>query len=394
MTVERVRVGDVLALQRREVAVEPDEFYTLIGVYSFGKGIFHRDPKRGSELGDYRFFSVVPGDLVLSNIQAWEGAIAYATESDRGAIGTHRFLSYVPRDGRIDTNWARWFFLSEPGMDLIRMAAPGTTIRNRTLAIERFEALEIPLPPIDEQRRVASRIDAVAAQSEELQRVSAGRVARASAYVQSWLDSRLRAVGASAVLSDVADVHRGRGPRYEPGSGFIAVNQACVRWGGVDLGRAREVEQAWWEGTPPTAAVEMGDVLVNSTGEGTIGRAAVADAGCVGTPIDSHVMIVRSRSDGPLLPEFLEAYLRSAGGQAQVEAAKGANTTKQTELGKAKLERFVVPLPSRNEQRVFIASYLEMLDAVGALQAEFARSDAVLKAIRPSALNDAFADLS
>ena len=46
------------------------------------------------------------------------------------------------------------------------------------------------------------------------------------------------------------------------------------------------------------------------------------------------------------------------------------------------------------EQRVFIASYLEMLDAVGALQAEFARSDAVLKAIRPSALNDAFADLS
>jgi restriction endonuclease S subunit len=138
----------------------------------------------------------------------------------------------------------------------------------------------------------------------------------------------------------------------------------------------------------------MGDVLVNSTGEGTIGRAAVADAGCVGTPIDSHVMIVRSRSDGPLLPEFLEAYLRSAGGQAQVEAAKGANTTKQTELGKAKLERFVVPLPSRNEQRVFIASYLEMLDAVGALQAEFARSDAVLKAIRPSALNDAFADLS
>lgn len=59
------------SLQRREVAVEPDEFYTLIGVYSFGKGIFH-DPKPGSELGDYRFLSVVPGDLVLSNIQAWE----------------------------------------------------------------------------------------------------------------------------------------------------------------------------------------------------------------------------------------------------------------------------------------------------------------------------------
>lgn len=162
MTAERVRVGDVLALQRRDVLIQPEELYTLVGVYSFGKGIFHREPRSGSDVGDYRFFSVVPGDLVLSNIQAWEGAIGYATEQDRGAIGTHRFLSYVARDGRIDTNWARWFFLSEPGMDLIRMAAPGTTIRNRTLAIERFEALAIPLPPIDEQRRVARQLDAAA----------------------------------------------------------------------------------------------------------------------------------------------------------------------------------------------------------------------------------------
>ena len=62
MMVDRVRVGDVLALQRRQVDLELEELYTLVGVYSFGKGIFHRDPKPGSEFGDYRFFSVVPGD--------------------------------------------------------------------------------------------------------------------------------------------------------------------------------------------------------------------------------------------------------------------------------------------------------------------------------------------
>ena len=39
------------------------------------------NPKPGSELGDYRFFEIEPGDLVLSNIQAWEGAIALATDS-------------------------------------------------------------------------------------------------------------------------------------------------------------------------------------------------------------------------------------------------------------------------------------------------------------------------
>lgn len=161
MTVERVRVGDVLLLTRREVAINPVDQYRLIGVYSFGRGIFHREPKRGSELGDYRFFTVEPGDLVLSNIQAWEGAIGFATEVDIGTVGTHRFLTYVPINGRIHTDWARWYFLSEPGMELIRQAAPGTTMRNRTLAIDRFEALEIPLPAIDEQRRVADLLDRI-----------------------------------------------------------------------------------------------------------------------------------------------------------------------------------------------------------------------------------------
>lgn len=161
MTVELVRVGDVLALQRREVTIDPIRDYRLIGIYSFGKGIFHRDPKVGSELGNYRFFAVRPGDLVLSNIQAWEGAIAHATKVDAGIVGTHRFLTYVPIEGRIDTNWARWFLLSDPGMALISRAAPGSTMRNRTLSIDRFEALEIPLPHIDEQLAAVAYLESI-----------------------------------------------------------------------------------------------------------------------------------------------------------------------------------------------------------------------------------------
>src|SRR5262249_31657559 len=69
-------------------------------------------------------------------------------------IGSHRFMTFVPRDGRVDPSWAAWFFLSEPGLELIRRASPGSAGRNKTLAIKRFEDLEIPLPPIGEQKRV------------------------------------------------------------------------------------------------------------------------------------------------------------------------------------------------------------------------------------------------
>jgi hypothetical protein len=191
LTTERVRVGDVLALHRREVLIEPELEYRLVGVYSFGKGIFHHEPRFGADLGNYRFFAVEAGDLVLSNIGAWEGGIARATESDAGIIGNHRLLTYVPIAGRIDTSWARWFFLSEPGMTLIRRAAPGTTMRNRTLAIERFEGLEIPLPPIEEQRRVADRLDRM---TTALERLEAHRSRLIAALLPSVLNQEFAGV--------------------------------------------------------------------------------------------------------------------------------------------------------------------------------------------------------
>lgn len=161
-TLERVRVDDVLELQRRAVVVDPMLEYAEIGVRSFGKGIFHKEPVRGADLGQKRMFRVEPGDLVISNVFAWEGAIAQAADNDAGRIGSHRFMTFTAKDhDRIDTGWASWFFLSEVGLELIRMASPGSAGRNRTLAIDRFEALEIPLPAIEEQRRVAQHLDRV-----------------------------------------------------------------------------------------------------------------------------------------------------------------------------------------------------------------------------------------
>jgi type I restriction enzyme, S subunit len=162
MVVRVVRVGDVLSLERRSIVVEPDREYKEIGIRSFGRGIFHKEPVSGLELGNKRVFEVEPGDLVISNVFAWEGAIAVASENEAGRIGSHRFMTWVPIDDQIDTTWASWFFRSNPGLELVGRASPGSAGRNRTLAIERFEALDIPLPPIGVQRRQTAYLDTVA----------------------------------------------------------------------------------------------------------------------------------------------------------------------------------------------------------------------------------------
>jgi type I restriction enzyme, S subunit len=164
-SVDPVRVGDVLRLERRRVDVEPSAVYEEIGVRSFGRGIFHKEPVEGITLGTKRVFRVEPGDLVISNVFAWEGAIAVAGEAEAGKIGSHRFMTFVPADGRIRTSWAMWFFRSEPGLTLIRKASPGSAGRNKTLAIKRFEDLLIPLPPTDVQVRQAAFLDDLSARA-------------------------------------------------------------------------------------------------------------------------------------------------------------------------------------------------------------------------------------
>jgi len=159
MTVDQVRVGDVLRLRRISVELDPVKVYEEIGLRSFGKGVFHKEPVSGASLGSKRVFEIHSGDLLLSNVFAWEGAIAVAGPSEGGKIGSHRYMTYVPSDGRIDTGWARYFFLSDHGLELIRRASPGSAGRNRTLGIQAFEAIEIPLPPIEDQRDMIADLD-------------------------------------------------------------------------------------------------------------------------------------------------------------------------------------------------------------------------------------------
>lgn len=161
MLYRHVRVGDIATLERRPVHVHLDRHYTEIGIRSFGRGIFHKEPLSGADIGAKRVFSVKAGELILNNVFAWEGAIAVADINQEGLIGSHRFMTYAIDPDQADLYYLLYFFLSKPGLELIRRASPGSAGRNRTLGIKAFEALEIPLPSIEVQRDRARRVDAV-----------------------------------------------------------------------------------------------------------------------------------------------------------------------------------------------------------------------------------------
>lgn len=161
MTVRRVRLGDVVHLVRRPVAVSASREYREIGVRSFGRGIFHKPTVTGAEIGAKRVFEIAPGDLVVSNVFAWEGAVAVAATSEEGRIGSHRFMTWVPSSGEVDVRYLLHYLSSDLGVAQLRKASPGSAGRNKTLSIKAFEDLRVPLPRFSTQQAVACRLDRV-----------------------------------------------------------------------------------------------------------------------------------------------------------------------------------------------------------------------------------------
>lgn len=172
MMVEWMRIADVLELQRRGVDVDPKREYQEIGVRSFGRGLFIKDPLTGVELGDKRVFEIRRGDLVVSNVFAWEGAVGLATDKHDGLIGSHRFMTWMPSGGAASARYLQSYFHSKRGVEQLSSASPGSAGRNRTLSINAFQRLLVPIPPRAEQDRITGYLDSL-----ELQASNAARVA-------------------------------------------------------------------------------------------------------------------------------------------------------------------------------------------------------------------------
>lgn len=107
----------------------------------------HKPAIQGSELGGKRIYRIEAGDLMFSNVFAWEGAVAVAQTEDQGRYGSHRFMSRVPQPGIITAKFLYFHFMTELGRQQLRDASPGIAGRNRTLGLNALDALKVPVPP-------------------------------------------------------------------------------------------------------------------------------------------------------------------------------------------------------------------------------------------------------
>lgn len=145
-------MAQVAPLVRREQPIDLDGSYPELGIRSFGKGTFHKPPLSGSDVGTKRLYRIEQGDLLFSNVFAWEGAIAIAQSTDSGRFGSHRFITCRAVPGLVTAEFLRYYFLTDEGMLKIGEASPGGAGRNRTLGLEKLMAIEVPVPHVFAQQ--------------------------------------------------------------------------------------------------------------------------------------------------------------------------------------------------------------------------------------------------
>ncbi|HST54467.1 MAG TPA: hypothetical protein VLJ42_01055 [Solirubrobacteraceae bacterium] len=233
--------------------------------------------------------------------------------------------------------------------------------------------LWLMLPPVHEQRRIAAVLGALDDKIEHIERVGADQLALLS------LEARRLARDHSAGREPLADlallIRRGISPRYTD-EGCLVLNQKCIRDGRISFGPARRHDHAAKPVEGRTLA--LGDVLVNSTGVGTLGRTAVVRRLPEPTIVDSHVTVVRADAD-VVVPEYLSYALSCR--QAEIEAL-GEGSTGQTELSRVRLGELLISVPSSARQE----NFARVARACGALVAAGEQEATRLRALRDELL--------
>src|SRR5207249_1378408 len=92
-------------------------------------------------------------------------------------------------------------------------------------------------------------------------------------------------------------ISRGISPTYDEKASGIVINQKCIRDQCLTLNAARTQSKV----VPAEKLVRLGDVLINSTGVGTLGRVAEVLDSIPNCTVDSHVSIVRPKANHAFL---------------------------------------------------------------------------------------------
>ncbi len=382
-----VPLGEVLRRSDDWISIDPQAMYREVTVRLWGKGVTQRRECLGAEIKSDRRLRVRPGQFIASRIDARNGAFGLIPDELDGAVVTNDFPVFAPDKAKLHVGFLGWLSKTNSFIDLCRAASEGTTNRVR-LKEDRFLATAIPLPPIEEQRRIVGRIE-----------VLAGKV--------------IAARGFHSDVTEAAHVlERNAAWRFMEGVSArrVQVGEVVgVRGGGTPS----KANPLFWEGDVPWVSPkdmkqrEIRDAIDHISDDATqscsakklpVGAVLVVVRGMIlAHTVPSAVLRVPAAINqdmkalvpcNRLLPEYLCAGFWAMNDKLLALVEKSTHDTRK--LLTERLVEFEIPLPSIAEQRRIVAHLDALSTKIASIESLQQQSAAQLHALLPSILDRAF----
>lgn len=142
---EKVRLKRVASLESDYIEINPDDYYKKAGMYNRGRGIFLRDPIKGTEMGDSKFQRIHSDRLMISGQFAWEDAVFVTSPKDEEGVASHRYYLLKSINHDIPVEFLFGYFLSQKGFSDLKQCSHGSAGRNRPLNINELLRIEVPI---------------------------------------------------------------------------------------------------------------------------------------------------------------------------------------------------------------------------------------------------------
>ncbi|WP_165489768.1 restriction endonuclease subunit S [Kocuria marina] len=314
------------------------------------------------------------GDLLLAR-EAPVGPVVRMPKAANVAPG-QRTVLLRPDPSLIDADYLYYLLISPTQQSRLLQKAEGSTVPHLNVADVR--SYELPsLPPIAEQRVIAATLGALddKIESNRRQRHLLRELGLAE-YQASVRDDR-KSLQLSAATVSIA---RGVAPKYADDDldAALVINQKCIRDGWVSLAPARRMFD---RSVKTEKRASSGDILVNSTGTGTLGRVARWHAGDI--YVDGHVSVVKA--DHSVTSPTVLAY-SLLGREADIEGL-ATGSTGQTELSAARLGELRVILPPTDQGSRLETTLITIEDRCDQLAAENTHLESTRDVLLPELLS-------
>lgn len=146
------------------------------------------------------------------------------------------------------------------------------------------------------------------------------------------------------------EIRRGKSPKYIDKSTVLVFAQKCnTKYNGIDIELSQYLDESTLGRYPADEYMQDGDVVINSTGTGTLGRVGFyrSSDNSPGFAIvpDSHVTVIRGFSY--IQAFYLYAFIKAHQGELE---KKGEGSTNQKELKPLTLKEMLIAIPPSSEQ--------------------------------------------